>query len=199
MIFLYIIVWPNYEISLRSIYLSFSYGCLFFPMNCFLSCNKKYLLISTETEQLKKSSNKYTTKYIWIKINGQTFSVNFTSPVHLLHALSEHATKSEITECSFYLLIYPKFALIPDIHLVVRYFLTGTIIWASLTLALVVLPSTVVMVLSMRWHLADKGTVPKTYWVAHICQSGIMHRWGTDMYIIYSLLLLLLVTLLLFT
>lgn len=59
----------------------------------------------------------------------------------------------------------------------VRYFLTGTVIWAGLTLALVVIPSTVVMVLSMRWHLADKGTVPKTYWVAHICQSGIMHRY----------------------
>lgn len=74
------------------------------------------------------------------------------------------------------MLLYQQFTFIPDLHLVARYFLIGTKIWAGLTLALVVIPSTVVMVLSMRWHLADKGTVPKTYWVAHIFQSGIMHR-----------------------
>lgn len=58
-----------------------------------------------------------------------------------------------------------------------RYFLAGSVTWAGLTLSLVVVPSMVVMVLSLRWHIADKQTIPKVYWLAHICQTGIMQRY----------------------
>ncbi|XP_053631187.2 uncharacterized protein [Cherax quadricarinatus] len=64
-----------------------------------------------------------------------------------------------------------------DINLVVRYFLAGSILWAGLTLVLVLLPAVIVMVLSMRWHIVDEHPTTKCYWVAHVCLWGIMHRY----------------------
>nr|XP_045616315.1 uncharacterized protein LOC123769273 [Procambarus clarkii] len=64
-----------------------------------------------------------------------------------------------------------------DLNLVIRYYLSGSLIWASLTLALVLVPAIIVMVLSMRWHIVDEHPVTKCYWATHICLWGIMHRY----------------------
>ncbi|XP_068230219.1 uncharacterized protein [Palaemon carinicauda] len=64
-----------------------------------------------------------------------------------------------------------------DLNLVIRYFLAGSLIWAALTLMLVIFPAIIVMILSMRWHLADGHRVTKVYWAAHITLWGILHRY----------------------
>ncbi|XP_064104747.1 uncharacterized protein LOC135214407 [Macrobrachium nipponense] len=64
-----------------------------------------------------------------------------------------------------------------DLNLVVRYFLAGSLIWAALTLMLVIFPAIIVMILSMRWHLADGHRVTKVYWAAHVTLWGILHRY----------------------
>ncbi|KAK7084787.1 XK-related protein 6 [Halocaridina rubra] len=64
-----------------------------------------------------------------------------------------------------------------DLNLVVRYCMVNSIIWASLTLSLVLFPAIIVMILSLRWHIADGHPVTKMYWLAHVFLWGIFHRY----------------------
>ncbi|XP_047493660.1 uncharacterized protein LOC125042208 [Penaeus chinensis] len=88
-----------------------------------------------------------------------------------------------------------------DLNLVIRYYLEGSVIWAGLTLALVIVPAIVVMIMSMKWHYGEAvaeevytandveqasesekkptktSSVSKLCWLAHICLWGILHRY----------------------
>jgi XK-related protein len=63
-----------------------------------------------------------------------------------------------------------------DIFLVVEYTTEGFYPWAGLTLALVILPTLVVEIFSIRWHSLD-GNATRTAWLAHFLCLGIAHRY----------------------
>jgi len=63
-----------------------------------------------------------------------------------------------------------------DIFLVCEYFSEGFLWWAGLTLALVVVPTLIVEVFSIRWHSLD-GNASCTAWTAHFLCLGIAHRY----------------------
>lgn len=75
-----------------------------------------------------------------------------------------------------YLRLISGSTLISDIFLVVEYAAEGFYPWAGLTLALVVVPTLIVEVFSIRWHSLD-GNASRTAWTAHFLCLGIAHRY----------------------
>lgn len=74
-----------------------------------------------------------------------------------------------------YISSYFFFSFVTDTILVLTYYLAGHSFWAFSTVALAVIPASIIQAFSIRWHVLDNAASIRK-WLSHCCLLGIFFR-----------------------